>query len=92
MLLLKFGLLGAVFLGCVRTAKIAWDLGDMGVGIMAWLNVIAIILLQRPALLALKDYEKQKLQRKDATFDPTALGIKNADFWEKEYNREVLPK
>ena len=87
-LLLKIAILAAVFFGCIRTAKIAWDLGDMGVGIMAWLNVIAIIILQRPAILALKDYEKQKAQGKDPVFDPVSLGIKDADFWEKEYNKQ----
>jgi AGCS family alanine or glycine:cation symporter len=87
LLLLKFAMLGAVFFGCVRTAKVAWDLGDMGVGIMAWLNVIAIILLQRPALKALKDYEKQKKEGKDPVFDPVSLGIKDADFWVNEYNK-----
>ncbi len=87
MLLLKFGIMAAVFFGCIRTAKIAWDLGDMGVGIMAWLNVIAIIILQKPALLALKDYEKQRKAGKDPVFDPVALGIKDADFWEHEYER-----
>ena len=85
MFLLKLGIMASVFFGCVRTATVAWDLGDMGVGIMAWLNVIAIIILQRPALLAMKDYEKQKKAGKDPVFDPVALGIKNAEFWEHEY-------
>ncbi len=93
MLLLKIGILTAVFFGCIRTAKIAWDLGDLGVGVMAWLNVIAIIILQKPALVALKDYEKQKASGKDPVFDPVALGIKNADFWEHEYKADqVLSK
>ncbi len=90
MLLLKFGIMAAVFFGCIRTAKIAWDLGDMGVGIMAWLNVIAIIILQKPALLSLKDYEKQKKMGKDPVFDPVALGIKDADFWENEYGKRNM--
>lgn len=88
MLLLKFAIMAAVYFGCVRTATIAWDLGDMGVGIMAWLNVIAIIILQKPALKALKDYEQQKKAGKDPVFDPVALGIKDADFWEHEYGKE----
>lgn len=87
--LLKIGIMAAVFLGCVRTATIAWDLGDMGVGIMAWLNVVAIILLQKPALLSLRDYEKQKREGKDPVFDPVALGIKDADFWEHEYGKKA---
>ena len=84
MLLLKLGIVTAVFFGCIRTAKLAWDLGDMGVGIMAWLNVIAIIILQKPAIDSLKDYEKQKATGKNPDFDPIALGIKNADFWEQQ--------
>ncbi len=90
MLLLKFGIMGAVYLGCVRTATIAWELGDLGVGVMAWLNVIAIIILQKPALLALKDYEKQKKAGKEPVFDPVTLGIKDADFWEFEYGKEPV--
>ncbi len=85
MFLLKIGILTAVFFGCIRTAKLAWDLGDLGVGVMAWLNVIAIIILQKPALLSLKDYEKQKAAGKDPVFDPVSLGIRDADFWENEY-------
>jgi AGCS family alanine or glycine:cation symporter len=85
MLLLKLAIMASTYFGCVRTATVAWDLGDMGVGIMAWLNVIAIIILQKPALLAFKDYEKQKKAGKDPVFDPVALGIKGAEFWEHEY-------
>ena len=87
MFLLKLGMLGAVYMGCVRTAQLAWDLGDLGVGLMAWLNIIAIILLQKPALAALKDYERQKKENREPVFDPKTLGIKNADFWENEFNK-----
>ncbi|MCP5233427.1 MAG: alanine:cation symporter family protein [Zoogloeaceae bacterium] len=78
---LKIGLLGAVTYGSVRTAGAAWDLGDVGVGIMAWLNIIAILIIQKPALIALKDYEAQKKDGKDPVFDPEKLGITNAGFW-----------
>ncbi|MBK4203865.1 alanine:cation symporter family protein [Bacillus subtilis] len=88
MLGLKLIILAATFYGTVKTASLAWALGDAGLGIMVWLNVIAIVLLAKPALLALKDYERQKKQGLDPVFDPKALGIKNADFWEKEYTQE----
>jgi len=88
MFLLKLAIMASTFFGCVRTATVAWDLGDMGVGIMAWLNVIAIVILQKPALLAFKDYEKQKKAGKDPVFDPVALGIKDAEFWEHEYKHD----
>lgn len=88
MFILKVGMLAVVFMGCVRTAKLAWDLGDLGVGLMAWLNIIAILILQGPAITALKDYEKQKKEGLEPVFDPKTLGIKGADFWEYEFKRE----
>jgi AGCS family alanine or glycine:cation symporter len=92
MFLLKIGILVAVFIGCVRTAGLAWDLGDLGVGIMAWLNIIAILFLQKPALKALADYERQKKDNGNPIFDPTALGIKNSDFWENEFVKNPVEK
>ncbi|HEY1006571.1 MAG TPA: alanine:cation symporter family protein, partial [Sphingobacteriaceae bacterium] len=74
-------LLVSVFYGSVKTAESAWALGDMGVGIVAWLNIIAIILLRKPALKALEDYRKQRKAGLDPVFDPEKLGIKNADEW-----------
>ena len=83
MFILKAGILLSVFIGCVKTAKLAWDLGDLGVGLMAWLNIIAIVILRKPALRAFKDYEQQRKQGKEPIFDPQALGISGAEFWEK---------
>ncbi|MBT3182633.1 MAG: alanine:cation symporter family protein, partial [Deltaproteobacteria bacterium] len=80
---LRIMILGSTFYGAVKTAKLAWGLGDLGVGMMAWLNIIAIVLLSKPALKALRDYERQKSEGLDPTFDPKKLGIKNADFWNK---------
>lgn len=80
---LKILTLLSVTYGAVRTAGAAWDLGDIGAGLMAWLNIIAILIMQKPALLALKDYEAQKKAGVVPTFDPVKLGIKHADYWEK---------
>lgn len=91
LLVLKFMLMASVTYGAVRSAGAAWDLGDVGVGLMAWLNIIAILILQRPALIALKDYEKQKAAGHDPVFDPERLGIKNADLW-VERNRKYGAK
>lgn len=79
--LLKVLVVTSVIYGGVKSADIAWALGDVGVGIMAWLNIVAIIILQRPALLALKDYETQINSGVDPVFDPRKLGIEKADFW-----------
>jgi AGCS family alanine or glycine:cation symporter len=78
---LKLLVMAAVGFGAVWSSEGVWALGSIGVGIMAWLNVIAIVIIQKPALLALKDYEAQKKEGKDPTFDPDKLGIANADLW-----------
>lgn len=78
----------STYFGAVKTADAAWTLGDIGVGSMAWLNIIAILILRKPALIALKDYRTQKKQGKDPHFNPTDLGIKNADYWERPTTKE----
>jgi alanine or glycine:cation symporter, AGCS family len=85
MFLLKIVLLGTTYYGAVKTADLAWALGDLGLGIMVWLNLIAILILAKPALRVLKDYEEQKKAGLDPVFDSTKLGIKNAEYWEGGY-------
>lgn len=88
LLSLKILLISAVFFGAVIKAKIVWDLGDIGLGIMAWVNIIGILIIffmGKPAMRALKDYEAQrKAGVENYTFDPKKLGIKNAHFWENK--------
>ncbi len=85
--ILKVALLASTFYGAIKTANLAWGMGDVGVGLMAWLNIVGIVIiffLSKPAIKALKDYEAQrKAGVKNYTFDPKKLGIKGADFWEK---------
>jgi AGCS family alanine or glycine:cation symporter len=59
---------------------------------MAWLNIIAILIIAKPALIALKDYEEQqknKIPRENIKFDPIKLGIKNANFWVEENKKQI---
>lgn len=83
--LLKIGLMASTFYGAIRTADLAWGLGDLGVGIMAWLNIIGILVIffvAKPAIKALEDYESQRNAKVGKyNFDPEKLKIKNASFW-----------
>jgi len=82
---LRIVFLFAVYFGTVRTANLAWDLGDIGVGLMAYVNLIAILLMSKTALKVWNDYKtKRKAGIKDPDFNPKELGIKNADFWEEK--------
>ncbi|MBR7560180.1 alanine:cation symporter family protein, partial [Mycobacterium tuberculosis] len=69
--------LAATGYSAVNSATVAWSLGDIGVGLMSWLNIIAILLLQRPALAALRDYEAQKRKQRDPRFKPQTIGVSN---------------
>ncbi|MEL7536752.1 MAG: alanine/glycine:cation symporter family protein [Pseudomonadota bacterium] len=90
--ILRLVLMAAVFYGAVRSADIAWKLGDLGVGLMAWLNIVAILIIYfmaGPAIRALRDYEQQR--RAGATtfrFDPEELGIRGGEFWRDKLRRD----
>lgn len=82
---LRIVLLLTIIFGAINTSARAWDLGDIGVGLMAWLNFIAILLLRKPAIIALRDFERQKkLKVKKYHFNPEELGIKNTEAWDKD--------
>ena len=85
---LKVVLMASVFYGAVKTADLAWALGDVGVGIMSWLNILGILVIffiSRPAIKALRDYEEQRSRKvEEYQFDPEKHGIKNADFWQNQ--------
>ena len=58
--LLQAVMLVSVVFGAVREADVVWQLGDIGVGLMAWFTVIAIIILCPKAIQSLKDFEKKQ--------------------------------
>jgi len=93
---LKVLIMLATFYGTVKAADLAWALGDIGVGMMAWLNIIGILIIffmAKPAIKALKDYEAQrKAGVENYTFDPKALGIEKAHFWEERIKNKQNDK
>lgn len=89
-------LIGSAFYGTVSTAGLAWQMGDLGVGLMAWINVIGILILQKPALKAFRDYERQyKLQKQgkidEIVYTPDPEDFKDHNFWVDEYPRRDDP-
>lgn len=90
---LKVVIVLVVIYGCLKTADLAWALGDLGVGLMAWLNIIGILFLQKPAFAALRDYEAQVKQGLDPIFDAEKLGISNVPIWREisaKYRKQAL--
>lgn len=81
MTILKVIFLGTVAFGALKASTLIWTMADVGVGTMAWLNMTAILLLQKPAFKALKDYEAQLNLGLNPVFHPEKLDIKGADYW-----------
>lgn len=78
---LRIGTIASVFVGSLVGSGVVWTLGDIGVGAMAWINIVSILLLSPKALRALKDYERQKREGREPVFDPQALDIKGCEYW-----------
>lgn len=79
--MLKSELMAPAVYGSVKTADLAWGLWDIGVRLMAWLNIIIILLLCKTAFTCLKNYETQLARGEDPVFYQEKLGIKRADYW-----------
>ena len=77
---------GMVMFGSLAKIQIVWDLADLFMGLMAIINLIAIVMLGKYAFIALKDYEKQKKSGiKDPVFDPSKIaGLENITSWNDE--------
>ncbi|ACK60805.1 MULTISPECIES: alanine/glycine:cation symporter family protein [Bacillus] len=80
----RIAVLGMVMLGSVATIQIVWDLADLFMGIMAVINLVAIVFLSKYAFAALSDYIKQKKQGKDPVFYAESIpGLNNTECWDK---------
>ncbi|GER23913.1 putative sodium/proton-dependent alanine carrier protein YrbD [Zafaria cholistanensis] len=82
----------SVYVGTMLSTENVWALGDIGYGLIAWFNMVAIALLCPTAVRALRDYERQKKQGLDPVFDPAAAGIKGATFWESSQTPSPVPE
>ena len=72
-----------VFVGAVVSAGLAWDTADLLQALMVIINIPVIVILTKPALRALKDYEAQKKLQKNPIYHAKENGIENTDFWNK---------
>ena len=80
----------AAFIGSVSTLTFVWNLSDIAMGVMATINIVAIVLLSRWCFGALRDWEVQrralragKIQeiRFVATDNPYLPGALPGDVW-----------
>lgn len=73
----NFLFIGMIMLGSVAQVSLVWNLSDLFMGLMAILNVIAIVMLKDDAFNALKDYDKQKHEGIESPVYKNEIGIWN---------------
>lgn len=89
----RLAVVAITFIGAVSSVDVIWNFGSAAVGAMAWFNIIVIVLLTKPGIATLKDYEEQKKMGLDPVFVPERCGISGADIWHeiaaKHYPEEL---
>ena len=73
------------FLGSIMSGGMAWTLGDIGVGMMAWVNIIGILIMYKPTIICLKDYQTRLKNgtQDNWDFNPNKIGIEgNFELWD----------
>lgn len=89
MLAYRLGVVAIILFGSVAKVTLVWDLADLFMGFMAFINLISIVLLGKVAFTALRDYMHQRKQGKDPVFYTDAVpGLKYADCWERNENSQ----
>lgn len=71
----------SVFLGSIKSSAFAWNLADIGVGLISWINLIGLLFLIKPVMSVTKDFIQQRDAGLDPVFDPERCGIHNAGLW-----------
>lgn len=88
--IVQLGSVGITAFGALVSADAMWSLGDIGYGLLGWVNMIAILGLIPVVMKVTRDYERQRKAGLDPVFDPEALGIAGADFWNEPETRRLL--
>ena len=82
--LYRLAVVGMVVFGTIAKLQIVWDLADLFMGLMAMINIYAIIRLHPIAIKAFRNYQKQKKSGRDPTFYAEDIEVwEGADCWSK---------
>ncbi|PSU48414.1 sodium:alanine symporter family protein [Photobacterium frigidiphilum] len=65
----RLTVLGMVMFGSVASLPVVWSLADASMGMMALINIVALLLLSKLAFKVIKDYETQLKAGKTPEFD-----------------------
>ncbi|MBM7624850.1 alanine/glycine:cation symporter family protein [Sporohalobacter salinus] len=84
LLVYRIAVLGMVLFGSVAKISIVWSMADLSMGLMAFVNLIAITFLAPIAAKALKDYAQQKRRGEDPVFNRESIkDTTEVECWEQ---------
>ena len=76
---------GFVFFGSVAKVQLVWDLADVFMGIMAIINLLAILMLWKVARKVLRNYQEQRKAGKEPVFYADDVeGIGEVECWKRD--------
>ena len=72
-----------VFVGAIASMSLVWNLADVTQGLMVVTNIPVILLLVKPAVAALKDYQRQRQAGENPVFRAADIGLSGqTEFWD----------
>ncbi|MEG0027390.1 MAG: alanine/glycine:cation symporter family protein [Raoultibacter sp.] len=78
----RISCLVAIFMGAQSNFDLAWNIADIVMGCMAFVNIVAIVLLGKWAFRALDDYTAQRKEGKDPVFYADSIpGLPPTQCW-----------
>jgi len=78
--------IGFVFFGSIAKVQLVWDLADVFMGIMAFINLIAILMLWKVAKKVFDNYLMQRKAGKDPVFYADEIeGLENTECWGRDH-------
>ncbi len=81
MLIFRVASILVIFIGAQVSLSTAWDLADVLMGLMATVNIFAILMLGNIAIKALNNYEEQLKDGKNPTFKAFDIGLTDTELW-----------
>ena len=75
-----------VFAGALLKFEVAWNLGDILMGLMALINLPVIVILGNQAIRCANDYVAQRKAGLEPHFKASAIGLNpdELDFWKDD--------
>lgn len=88
LLVFRFTCLAAIFIGAQLSFNLVWDLADVLMGLMALVNLAAILLLGGKAVRVLKDYTAQRRAGRSPVYRWEEVQVGDKMVWDEAHARK----